>query len=627
MHLYSGATTDFIGDATHNRIAEKLKTSFWDHFRYEPGDSEVNSWRNSLRAMANAIELASLDDHGIVVELQLPLSSKRLDCMITGHDTDERAQAVIVELKQWDKITQSDIPECVCVFMAGRVRDVLHPSSQVGGYEQYLRDTHTTFSDGSVGLKACGFAHNMTYDEEGVIFSRPFHPLLDRYPLYTGDRMDDLATFLTDQLSEGDGLSVLQEVLKGRYRPHKRLLEHTAKVIKREPAYTLLDEQKVAVNHIVHEVSKRQARTDRSVFLVRGGPGTGKSVVAVNVLAELSAAGLVAEHATGSKAFTENLRKTVGQRASAQFKYFNTFAGADPTLLDAVVCDEAHRIRESSNNRYMKKENRSDIPQVEELMQVARVSIFFIDDHQVVRPGEVGSSDLIRDTAKRLGITVFEHELETQFRCGGSEAFVGWVENTLEVEPTPYVLWDFQEEFKFDIVDSPQELEMMIRNKAAEGYSARLTAGFCWPWSAPRPDGTLESDVVIGDWSMPWNAKADAGRLAAGIPKSNFWASDPAGVDQVGCVYTAQGFEYDFAGVIIGRDLVWRPRQGWVGQPEFSHDSIVKRGGKKDVAAFTELVKNTYRVLLTRALQGCSVYFEDDQTRDFFISRVEWPEG
>ena len=183
-------------------------------------------------------------------------------------------------------------------------------------------------------------------------------------------------------------------------------------------------------------------------------------------------------------------------------------------------------------------------------------------------------------TAARLGVPVFEHELEAQFRCGGSEAFVGWVENTLELARTPFTLWDPSEEFDFDVVDSPKELEALIRAKQQEGFSARLTAGFCWRWSDPRPDGTLESDVKIDGWTMPWNAKQDAGKLAKGIPKSNYWATDPGGIDQVGCVYTAQGFEFDYAGVIFGRDLVWRPRKGWVGQPEFSQDSIVEARGQ-----------------------------------------------
>jgi hypothetical protein len=576
--------------------------------------------------MADVVELADLSDHGIVVELQLPLSSKRLDCMLTGHDEAERAQAVIVELKQWESAGHSEIEDCVTVFLGGRERDVLHPSRQVANYERYLLDVHTTFSDGSVGLSSCSFAHNALYDPSAELFSPNHRDLLDRFPLFAGDQSDDLAGFLTNQLAEGDGAPVLDDVLKGKYRPHKRLLEHTARVIHREPAYTLLDEQQVAFNHILGRVRDRQRSSEQTAFLIRGGPGTGKSVIAINLLAELSAEGFATQYATGSKAFTENLRRVVGNRAAAQFGYFNGFGGADAQVLDALICDEAHRLRETSVSRFTRKEDRSDKSQIEELIRASKVTVFFIDDLQVVRPGEVGSSALIRAETDRLGVPLIEHELETQFRCGGSEAFVGWVENTLELQSTQFVLWDPSEEFDFDVVDSPGELEALIRSKSQQGDAARLTAGFCWRWSKPRLDGTLELDVKIGDWSMPWNAKPDAGKLGRGIPKSNYWASDPAGIDQVGCVYTAQGFEYDYAGVIFGRDLVWRPRKGWIGQPEYSQDSIVKRAGK-DQATFTALVKNTYRVLLTRGLRGCFVYFEDEQTRDFVLSRIEWPEG
>ena len=626
MHLYSGVTMDFVADATRNRIAGKLKEAFFEYFRYEPAPSEVHSWQNSLRAMSDVVQVAVLEDHGIVVELQLPLSSKRLDCMLTGRDEGDRGQAVVVELKQWERADPSPVEDCVSVFVAGHMRDVLHPSAQVGGYERYLLDVHTAFNGGDVGLTACGFAHNSRFDQEAELWSETHSRLLERWPLFAGDQVDQFADYLNTQLVNGDGRPVLEEVLKGRYRPHKRLLDHTARIIRREPAYVLLDEQQVAFNDIIGRVRERQASSEQSVFVVKGGPGTGKSVIAVNLVAELSAEGYSTQHATGSKAFTENLRRVVGSRAKAQFSYFNTFAGAEPQLLDAIICDEAHRIRQNSAHRFMKKEARSERSQVEELISCAKISVFFIDDRQIVRPGEVGSSQLIHETASELRIPVIEHELETQFRCGGSEAFVGWVDNTLEVSATPFVLWDPKEEFDFQIVDTPQELEAMIRNKAAEGYASRLTAGFCWPWSEPNDDGTLANDVVLNGWSMPWNAKSESRRLAPGIPKSNYWASDPAGLEQVGCIYTAQGFEYDFAGVIFGRDLVWRPRKGWIGQPEFSHDNVVKRGATGALDQFTVLVKNTYRVLLTRGLQGCYVYFQDEQTRDFFLSRVEWPD-
>jgi DUF2075 family protein len=624
MHLYSGSTEDFVADSVRSRIAQKLDDAFFEYFRYHPSSSEIRSWQNSLRAMADAVTLADLVDHGMVVELQLPLSSRRLDCLITGHDDGDRPQAVIIELKQWDSVGRSAIDDCVTVFLGNRERDALHPSRQVGNYERYLKDVHTTFSEGHLGLAACGYMHNMR-DTDSLLFDPIFRTLLAQYPLFTGGDLDEFATFLNGRLMGGDGVALLEEVLKGRYRPHKRLLSHVSKMIANEPSYVLLDEQQVVMNHIVGRVRDRRASTERSAFLIRGGPGTGKSVIAVNLVGALAGDGCIVEHATGSKAFTENLRKTVGTRAGALFRYFNSYATAEEGSIDVLVCDEAHRLRETSNSRFTKKEDRSDLPQVEELLLAARTTVFLIDDLQVVRPGEVGSAQLIRDAATRLGIPVFEHQLEAQFRCGGSEAFVGWVENTLELERTQFALWDPSEEFDFDVVDSPQELEALIRAKQAQGYSARLTAGFCWRWSAPRPDGTLEVDVQVDGWSMPWNAKPDAGKLAKGIPKSNYWATDPSGIDQVGCVYTAQGFEFDYAGVIFGRDLVFRPRKGWIGQPEFSQDSIVRRAAKNP-DEFTSLLKNTYRVLLTRGLRGCHVYFEDDQTRDFVLSRVEWPE-
>ena len=172
--------------------------------------------------------------------------------------------------------------------------------------------------------------------------------------------------------------------------------------------------------------------------------------------------------------------------------------------------------------------------------------------------------------------------------------------------------------FDFRIVDSVEQLDAEIRTKADEGHSARLTAGFCWPWSNPEFDGTLVNDVKIGKWEMPWNAKPDAGRLADGVPPSHFWASDPNGINQVGCIYTAQGFEFDYVGVIWGRDLRWDPAtESWIADRAESYDSVVKRSGDQ----FLDLVKRTYRVLLTRGVKGCYVYFAEASTGSFVRSR------
>jgi DUF2075 family protein len=619
MHLYRGSTEQFIGDAVRARLAGLLADRFFDEYRYRPAQSEVNAWQNSLRAMADILQLADLRDQGILVELRLPLTSKRLDCLITGSNPERGNSAVVVELKQWTAVGSSTIPESVTVAFGDRIKDHLHPSAQVRQYERYLQDTHPAFSDGGVWLAACSYLHNATYDPKSPIWSAPFAALTDSYPAFSGDQADKLATYLDQRVTGPDDGSILDQIAVEAFRPHKRLMDHVARVIKHEPAFVLLDEQQVVFNAIMQEVGAAGQNAQRVVYLIRGGPGTGKSVIAVNLVAELSSLGLRSVHATGSKAFTENLRQTVGPRASALFSYFMSLANV-PETFDVVILDEAHRIRTVSGNRFTPAAKRTGKSQMEDLLDAGRITVFFIDDLQVVRPEEVGSSHLIKQVAAERGVRVREFELEAQFRANGSDAFIEWIDNTLETARTPQVLWPLDDPFEFRVVPSVQELERLVRLRSSEGHTARMAAGFCWPWSDPLPSGELVADVQIGDWRMPWNAKPEAGLLAASVPKSYYWASDARGLGQVGCIYTAQGFEFDYVGVIVGPDLVYRPGVGWIGQPEQSKDNVVRRTNRE---AFTDFVKHTYRVLMTRGLLGCYVYFMDAQTRDFFLSRTE----
>jgi hypothetical protein len=621
MHLYQGTTQQFIGDATQARLANQLADRFVQEFRYRPSPSEVTSWRNSLGAMATVLQLADLTDQGILVEVRLPLSSRRLDVLITGQNPTTGDAAVVVELKQWTEVGQSNITDCVTVDFGGRVVDHLHPSRQVAQYQRYLSDTHPAFSDGGIALDACAYLHYAKHDPSSPLYHASFAQLLATNPSFSGDERDAFATFLDQRVGGPDDGAILERVAATAFKPHKRLLDHVARVIRNEPAFTLLDEQLVAYNAIIDEVSGAGQNRRSVVFLVEGGPGTGKSVIAVNLVADLAERGLSTLHVTGSKAFTENLRKVVGGRASALFKYFRDTANVVEPL-DVVVLDEAHRIRSVSTSRFTPAKARSGKAQIDDILDASRVSVFFIDDLQVVRPGEVGSTDLIRESAAKRGIELRGFKLEAQFRSNGSDSFIQWVDNTLELGRTPQVLWPMDDDFDFRIIGNARELERLIRLRAAEGATARLVAGFCWPWSDPDEAGLLVPDVRVGDWAMPWNAKAEARRLGSGIPKSDFWASAPEGINQVGCVYTAQGFEFDYVGVIVGPDLVYRPTDGgWIGQREESRDRIVSRGVTD--TEFTRFVKSTYRVLLTRGLRGCYVYFTDAPTRDFFLNRME----
>ncbi len=627
MQLYRGPAHFFVADSRHNAIADKLKGAFESHFRFRPSPAEVTSWRNSLRAMSDVLIQGDLLETSVVLEYQLPLTSRRLDCMVIGRDRHAEGRAVVVELKQWDQADISDVVGCVETWVGGNLREVLHPSAQVAQYRQYLQDCHYAFSGSSpIRLDACSYLHNATSWTTTELQDDRYRVFLDLAPVFYGDQASDLVEHLRHRTAGGDNGDLLERVTEERYRPSKALMDHVATVIEDEPVYTLLDEQFVAFQSILFRVRQSYHTREKSVFIIHGGPGTGKSVLATNLVARLSKQHYSVNHATGSKAFTENLRKRVGSRASAVFNYFNNYTHLRVNELDVLVCDEAHRIRTSSNHRFTRADKRSEIPQVAELVRAARVSVFFIDDAQQVRPGEVGSSGLIRQEATRQGAQIVEHELEAQFRCAGSDGFVNWIDNTLGVRKTANTLWNQgAESFDFQIVDSVEALDRQIREKDGGPMSARLVAGYCWPWSREKAvGGGLVEDVVIGPWRRPWNARPELTRLPHGVPKSMYWATEPGGADQVGCIYTAQGFEFDYVGVIWGPDLRYDlERQEWVGDPSASHDGMVSRAKN----SFLDHVRHVYRVLLTRGLKGCYVYFVDQDTRRFVESRIEAAAG
>ncbi len=621
MRLYSRTTKSLIEDSTYNRIATKLRDAFFLEFRYQPAAAEVNSWNNSLRAVSQVFQTASLLDHGVLLELQLPLTSKRLDCLVTGYDSKKEPNAVIIELKQWSGCKGASGKNEVATFVGGSVRDVLHPSVQVGQYMTYLTDCHTAFQgEDGIGAHACCYLHNYSPIKDDPLFLPQFAEQIRRSPVFTADHVPHLTAFLDERIHGADSGEVSAKVEQSKYRPSKKLLDHVAKLIKGKPEYVLLDEQLVVYDKVVEAAKDGVKGRKKVAIIVRGGPGTGKSVIAMNLLGDLSGMGLNAHYVTGSRAFTSTIREIVGTRGAAQVRYFNSYMDADANVIDVMIADEAHRIRETSNNRFTPKVKQSKLPQIHELLKATRTSVFFIDDNQIVRPGEIGSTGYIKTEAEKLHCDVCEFELEAQFRCAGSDAFVSWVNNTLGIQRTPHVMWNQSDEFDFRIMPTPQALEDAIRKRLEEKSTARLAAGFCWPWSNPRSNGTLVDDVVIGDYVRPWNAKSDSGSLAPGIPKESLWAYDSGGVNQIGCVYTAQGFEFDYVGVIFGPDLVYVPEAAdWKGDKTKSFDTVVKRSGDR----FTQMAKNTYRVLLTRGMKGCYVHFMDKNTEHLFRSRLE----
>lgn len=618
MRLYKGSSQEFIDDTIQNRISDKLRISFENYYGRRANPAEIMSWTNSLQFVKNLIEKNSLTDNMIILEAEIPYTNERIDCLLFGKGSNGD-NVVIMELKQWSKAESCDVEGNITTFTGGANRMVPHPSSQVEGYYLMLKDFVTIFEK-EVNLDACVYCHNYSRINDQVIFSDKFKDILRQFPAFVKEDFESLGFYLKERLGNGDGLEIFNRFERSGIRPCKKLLEHTSRMIEGHKEFTLIDEQITANNTILDRAKKASRLPKKSVIIVKGGPGTGKSVIALNVLAELASKNMVVYHATGSAAFTKTLRKILGVRASKLFKYFNSFPTAKENEIDVLICDEAHRIRETSNSMYTPRVQRSDIPQAEELIKAAKVSIFFIDDHQIVRPTEIGSSGLIRKTAEKFNAEIFEFELKTQFRCSGSDGFLNWIDDVLGIRDTANKFLTREEKMEFVIFDSPKELYAAIKKKNEEKpNSARLVAGFCWPWSDPNPDGTLKDDVVIGDFRMPWEGK-DGKVLAKGIPPAPLWAHDPAGVNQVGSIYTIQGFEFDYVGVIIGKDLVYDPvKKDWIGRKEGSADAQVKKAKEQE---FIKYVKNVYRVLLTRGMRGCYVYFMDKNTEEFVRSRI-----
>jgi hypothetical protein len=616
--LFRASAATFAAEALAGTLAGRIAGQYPYVVGHRAADSEVRSWEQSLPVLATDLLDAGLHDVEVLVEYQLPLSSKRIDVLLAGvHPRTGEPSYVVIELKQWSQAEAlDDADDLVHVDAYGR-HPVLHPVEQVRRYCAFLADFTRAFEHAPDALAGAAYLHNATDFGVGSLRSLP-ETAYGR--MFTRQGRADFLAFLRSRLAPVGGAEAADLLLNSKTAPSRQLLTVAAAEIRDREQFTLLDEQQVAYR-LVLRAAERAARADhKEVIVVSGGPGSGKSVIALSLLGELSRQGRAAMHATGSKSFTQTMRKVAGHRnarVKGLFKYFNSFMTAERNGLDVLICDEAHRIRETSANRYTSAAQRTGKRQVTELIDATRVPVFLLDQHQVVRPGETGSLAVITEAAGDLGLDVVHISLDAQFRCGGSRAYEEWVLRLLGLTDGGPVAWSGDEHFEVRVTESPEELEHVLRLKAADGYGARMTAGFCWPWSDPRADGTLVEDVVIGGWSRPWNVKGD--RSVGGAPPADLWATDPAGFEQVGCVYTAQGFEYDWNGVIFGPDLVWREDR-WTANRTTSKDPAFR--GLTDVD-IDPLLRNVYKVLLTRGMVGTIFYSTDPETRDLLRSLVD----
>ncbi|UOZ08780.1 DNA/RNA helicase domain-containing protein [Amycolatopsis sp. WQ 127309] len=585
----------------------------------------ADRWAALLPAFLADLKAAGLGHVDVILHHRLPHSPKHVDIVLSGLDPHTKESShVLVNL-----VAVADAEPTVDELFFRDGTYLLSPAKQVHQYCDYLADATPELADRPRSLHGIAYvgdhpANPVAVGQEPPGSPRVFTTAAGPDLHYHLRALIDASSSRAETRRAGDQFLALRQERSVLFKTGDS--DGAVHRILRD-SFVLLDEQEVAYERVRTAVHNARAGGRPTAVIIMGGPGSGKSAVALNLKRDLDAEGFLVEHATGSRSFTSTLRtftSSRSQRPQGGFRYFNNYMEATPAELDALICDEAHRIRERSYTRFASKEVRDKAGrQIEELLAAAKVPVFLLDDQQRVRPDELGSREAIMAAARAKGFEVEVIRLAGQFRCGGSDDFEAWVARLVGLSSLPPVKWSSisgpDDEFVVVSAPDPAQLEswLLKQQEQHEGTTARIAAGFCWPWSDPagtKVDRHLVDDVVIDGWKRPWNAKPDGKvSLPKGIPASHYWATDTRGFGQVGCIYTAQGFEYDWSGVIFGPDFVRRGDE-WVADKKGSADTQVRKAATEQFAVLTA---QAYKVLLTRGMRGACLYSVDPETQRF----------
>ena len=616
MLAYLATKEQFLLDA--HVIEDKVRDAVKENLHIGVSPNELNSWRNSLgNAMVHVMSSSKIPNNaGVAIEYQINKHKNRVDFIVSGKNIQGTESVVIIELKQWTDIEFSYLPEHVKTFVGKKDREVLHPSYQARSYASLLEMYNQYVYETPVLVSSCAYLHNAI--ESQVVNDSRYEEALRNTPVFIHGEKDQVIDLIAQNISEGAGVDLLRRVDASPTRPSLQLADAISKMLQGKEAFVLIDNQKTVLETIVHCAFKGLDEK-KQVIIVNGGPGTGKSVVAINVLSRLMGQRMNARYVTPNAApravFEVRLKDSFkGGQIKELFSGSGSYTGLESDEFDILIVDEAHRLK--LRTQYSKGGDN----QIREIIHAARTSVFFIDESQKVTWKDIGEVREIEKFAESMGAEVTHLLLESQFRCNGSDGFIEWLDDTLGISSSDN-LYLPKEEYDFLIFDNPSQLYKKIREKNHPENKSRMLAGYCWDWVSKNDPSKFDISFSQFDFQAKWNLET----------RGSAWIIDPDSIEDIGCVHTSQGLELDYVGVIIGPDFSVEDGK-LVCNPEGRASTDVslhgyKKESKENPALAKEkadqIIRNTYRTLMTRGMKGCYIYCTDKEVEVYFRKKLE----
>lgn len=626
MLVYEGIKSGFINDVDLGIIADKIRNKYIEKIKRRPSTPEFNSWKNSMQYMRGVLSDNEIPDNtGIAIEYNIPPTGCRIDFMMSGFNKD-KSNVVIIELKQWDKATEVDNLDGIYkvnTYTGGGLRDVNHPSYQAMTYANLIKDYNESVQLNDINVIPCAYLHNYYFENDDTLLSDNYKEYTDKAPLFGHNDVIKLRDFIKRYIENGDDGSILYEIDHGRIRPSKMLQDSLSQMLQGNKEFYMIDEQKIIYEYALSNVFDTVVSNKKNVMIVRGGPGTGKSVLAINLLVEFNNRNMtcfyVTKNAAPRSVFSAKLRGKFTQTyINHLFQGSGNFVDEESNKLDVLIVDEAHRLNAKSGMFQNKGEN-----QIKEIINASKFSIFFIDENQKVTLKDIGSEDLIKKYASELGAGIYIYELESQFRCNGSDGYIAWLNNILEIKETANFDIDGFD-YDFQVFDNPNEMRRAIEEKNRVNNKSRIVAGYCWNWISDdnAKNNSNIHDIVIPEYNfeISWN-----------LGNSQTWAIDSDSISEAGCIHTCQGLEFDYIGVIIGNDMRCEndhivtdyTKRAKTDQSLKGINKIAKNQGIDEANKIADsIIKNTYKTLMTRGMKGCYVYCCNKNLQNYLKMKI-----